>query len=50
MKAVQLRSVGVVKLVDLPEPTPADDEYLVRVTAAGMCGSDRHLVSGEYPG
>lgn len=50
MRAVQLVSVGVVDAVDLPDPVPHEDELLVRVTAAGMCGSDRHLVSGEYPG
>lgn len=50
MKVVQLVTVGAVDFVDLPDPVPSDDELLVRVTAAGMCGSDRHLVSGEYPG
>lgn len=50
MKAVQLVSVGSVDLVELPDPVPTEHELLIRVTAAGMCGSDRHLVSGEYPG
>lgn len=50
MKAVQLQEVGVVRLVELPDPQPRADEVLIRVSAAGMCGSDRHLVSGEYPG
>lgn len=50
MKAVQLKEVGVVELVEIPDPKPRADEVLIRVLAAGMCGSDRHLVSGEYPG
>ena len=50
MKAVQLHEVGRVGLTDLPDPEPRHGEILIRVSAAGMCGSDRHLVSGEYPG
>lgn len=50
MKAVQLREVGSVHVARLDVPEPRPDELLVKVTAAGMCGSDRHLVSGEYPG
>ncbi len=49
MKAVRLERLGVVHLVDVAEPVPAPGELLVRVNAAGMCGSDRHLVSGDYP-
>jgi L-iditol 2-dehydrogenase len=50
VKAIQLRRVGAVQLEELDMPEPRAEEILVRVTAAGMCGSDRHLVSGEYPG
>jgi 2-desacetyl-2-hydroxyethyl bacteriochlorophyllide A dehydrogenase len=50
VKAVQLQSIGKVAFTEVPDPEPNDGEVLVRVTAAGMCGSDRHLVSGEYPG
>jgi L-iditol 2-dehydrogenase len=50
MKAVQLQEVGVLRLVEIADPQPQADEVLIRVSAAGMCGSDRHLVSGEYPG
>ena len=49
MRAVRLVRVGEVELVNVPEPVPAAGELLVRVDAAGMCGSDRHLVSGDYP-
>jgi threonine dehydrogenase-like Zn-dependent dehydrogenase len=33
---------------DLPEPDPADGEVLVEALAAGVCGTDREIVSGWY--
>jgi len=36
--------------VDLPIPTPANDELLVRVHACGVCHTDLHTVEGEIPG
>lgn len=49
MKAVRLEQVGRVELVDLDDPEPGPGEVLIRVDAAGMCGTDRHLLSGEHP-
>jgi len=40
---------GNIELVDKPIPVPKDDELLIKVTAAGICGSDIHLEDGEYP-
>ena len=34
---------------DLPTPTPAPDEILVAVEAAGICGSDLHTYHGTNP-
>jgi len=34
----------------LPIPEPAPDEYLVRVMASGICGTDVHIFQGEYLG
>jgi threonine dehydrogenase-like Zn-dependent dehydrogenase len=31
-----------VSLVDVPDPTPATGQVVVRITASGMCGSDLH--------
>ncbi len=42
MKALRLHGRGDLRLHDEPEPEPADGEALVRVTAVGLCGSDRH--------
>jgi len=49
VKAVQLERLDVARLVDVDEPEPGRGDLIVRVSAAGMCGSDRHLVSGDYP-
>jgi L-iditol 2-dehydrogenase len=42
VKALRLHAARELRLHDEPEPEPADGEVLVRVTAVGLCGSDRH--------
>jgi L-iditol 2-dehydrogenase len=42
VKALRLHGVGDLRLHEEAEPTPAEGELLVRVTAVGLCGSDRH--------
>jgi L-iditol 2-dehydrogenase len=42
VKALRLHAVGDLRLHDEPDPAPAAGEELVRVTAVGLCGSDRH--------
>lgn len=34
-------------LVQLPEPKPGPGEVLLKIHAAGICGTDLHIVSGE---
>jgi len=34
---------------DLPTPTPAEDELLVRVLACGVCRTDLHVAEGDLP-
>lgn len=46
MKAVVLRGVGDLRLEELPDPRPAEDEALIRVKAAGVCGTDVHMWEG----
>ena len=45
MRALSLDSRGVVTLDDVPEPA-LPGECLVRVTLAGICGTDLHLLDG----
>jgi threonine dehydrogenase-like Zn-dependent dehydrogenase len=51
MKAVVLQGPGVVGVEERPDPTlQGDDEVILRVTCAGICGSDLHIVTGRDRG
>lgn len=49
MRAARLSGVGKMAVVEAPRPEPGPGEVLIRVAAAGICGSDRHMFRGEYP-
>jgi len=49
MHATRLFATGDIRTVDIPVPTPGPGEVVVRVLAAGICGTDRHLFKGEFP-
>ena len=42
MKALRLHGTGDLRLHEEPLPEPGVGELLLRVTAVGLCGSDRH--------
>lgn len=42
------RSNGQLTVQDVPIPQPKPEEVLVRVKAAGICGSDVHMIRGEF--
>ncbi len=42
MQAMVLAQDARIVLEERPEPVPAPDEVLVRVGAAGICGTDLH--------
>jgi L-iditol 2-dehydrogenase len=48
MKALVYREPNRVQLEDWPEPVPKPGEVLVKVAAAGLCGTDRHITDGTY--
>jgi alcohol dehydrogenase, propanol-preferring len=44
MRASRFYAAGTpLRIEELPVPEPADDEVLVRIEAAGICGSDLHI-------
>tara|TARA_B100001057_G_scaffold71241_2_gene65429 strand:- start:7996 stop:8991 length:996 start_codon:yes stop_codon:yes gene_type:complete len=49
MRAIKLYSTGDIRTVDVDVPSPAKNEILIKVEAAGICGTDRHLYHGEFP-
>lgn len=46
MKAAVLRGVHDLRLEEIPDPHPAANQVLVRVRAAGLCGTDVHMWEG----
>ena len=49
MRAVIVEKPGVVRVDEVPEPEPGPDEAVVRVGACGICGTDIHIIDGEFP-
>ncbi len=49
MRATQLYGTGDIRTVDVSVPDPGPGEVLIKVEAAGICGTDRHLYKGEFP-
>ncbi len=47
MKALVYTGPNTLAVRDVPDPVPAGDEVLVRVTACGICGSDMHAYHGH---
>lgn len=49
MKAFVMAEVGRTEITEKPIPTPGPDEVIVKTTAALVCTSDIHTVSGALP-
>jgi threonine dehydrogenase-like Zn-dependent dehydrogenase len=50
VKAVVFKGVDTVAVEDVPEPALEEpSDALVRITAAGICGSDLHFLHGKAP-
>lgn len=49
MRATRLFGTGDIRTVEVPEPVAGPGDIVIRVEAAGICGTDRHLYKGEFP-
>ena len=49
MRATRLMATRDIRTAEVPVPDPGPSEVLVRIEAAGICGTDRHLFKGEFP-
>ncbi|KIF77919.1 alcohol dehydrogenase [Streptomyces sp. 150FB] len=48
MRAAIVESVGKVSVTTVPDPTPGPRDVVVRVAACGLCGTDLHILQGEF--
>jgi len=49
MKAVVFKGKDRVAVESVPRPAPRAGEAVIRITATTICGTDVHIVRGEYP-
>ncbi len=49
MRAVVVEAPGVIRVTDVPEPEAGPGEVVVAVGACGICGTDVHIIDGEFP-
>lgn len=48
MRAVEIQSPGVTKLVEKPDPVPGPGEVVLAIGACGICGTDLRVLEGDY--
>ncbi|MGN6793982.1 MAG: alcohol dehydrogenase catalytic domain-containing protein [Streptosporangiaceae bacterium] len=49
MRAIVLDQPGTFRVADVPDPVPRAGEVIVRVDCCGICGTDLHILDGEFP-
>jgi len=43
-----ITGIGTTSVEEVPDPVPAPGEVIVEVAAAGICGTDLHILDGEF--
>ena len=49
MQAAVFVEKGKIELREVPKPVPGPGEALMKVTLTTICGTDVHILKGEYP-
>ncbi|MDB5930101.1 MAG: threonine dehydrogenase and related Zn-dependent dehydrogenase, partial [Polaromonas sp.] len=49
MKAAIFIAPGRIELADKPIPAVGPNDALMRITTTTICGTDVHILKGEYP-
>ena len=50
MQALVVQEPNVLEIQEKPVPEPGRNEVLARVRSTAICGTDAHLIRGDYPG
>ncbi|MEV4344250.1 zinc-dependent alcohol dehydrogenase family protein [Actinoplanes sp. NPDC049596] len=48
MKAAVVLTPGTISVEEVPDPTPGPTEVVVKPAAVGICGTDLHIMDGEF--
>lgn len=48
MRAAIVEGVGKVSVTTVPDPTPGPRDVVVSVASCGICGTDLHILQGEF--
>lgn len=48
MKAAVIQSIGKITIETVPDPACGDREVIIEVAAVGICGTDLHILDGEF--
>ena len=49
MRAVIIDKPGAVRVADVEEPAAGPNDVVIQVGACGICGTDIHIIDGEFP-
>src|SRR5215468_5631856 len=49
MRAAVFSGKGRISIREVPRPQPGVGQALIRVTLTTICGTDVHILKGEYP-
>lgn len=50
MRAIVFEGPGQLELREMPDPVPGPKEVVIEVAAVGICGTDTHVLDGEFEG
>jgi L-iditol 2-dehydrogenase len=50
MNALRLNGVNDLEYCQVPVPTPGPSEVICRVESVSICGTDPHIINGDFPG
>ena len=49
MRAIVVSGAGQFGVESVADPTPGPDDVIVAVDSCGVCGTDLHIMAGDYP-
>jgi threonine dehydrogenase-like Zn-dependent dehydrogenase len=49
MRAAVFQGKGDIRVAEVPKPVAKAGEAVIRITTTTICGTDVHIVRGEYP-